>query len=76
VAKRIGVPAEGDRVAVDDAGDYRRELARERGHQGFVHEPQAFFDPPLLDEGAALLVPREPHEVGIAEPPGDLGINT
>ena len=73
VAELVGVATEGDRVAVDDPGDDRRQLARRGGDQDLVDQPQALGDPPVLDQRATLVVPREPQEVAIAEPLSDLG---
>ena len=70
--KLVHVTAERDRVAVDDAGDNRRELTRRDGHHGLVHEPHAVLGPSLPDERVALLHQRERHEVLVAEPLADL----
>ena len=73
VAQFVCVPTKGDRVAVDDAGDDRRELAGGGGDEHLVDQPQTVSDPSLLDQGTALVVPREPQQVPIAEPLGDPG---
>ena len=73
VAQLVGVPTERDCVAVDDAGDDRRQLTRVGDHKRFVDKPQALLAPPLLEQGAALIVPSEPDQVQIAEAFADLG---
>jgi hypothetical protein len=73
VAQLVDGRAERDGVAVDDAGDDRRELPCGRREQDLVRQPQALLDPPPVDQGSALLVARQPHQVGIAEALPDVG---
>jgi len=62
---------ERDRVAVDRAGDDRRQLLRGDGHHRLVHEQQAVVHPALPDERVAVLHHGERREVSIAEPLAD-----
>ena len=66
-------PAEGDGVAIDDAGHDRRQIVRRRSGQRFVHQPQAFLHPSESHQCACLIVPREPDQIRIPEPLADLG---
>ena len=65
--KLVRVAAEGDCVAVDDSGDYRRELTGGDGHHRLVNEPEAFLGLPLPNEGVTLLHDRERNEVRVAK---------
>ena len=63
----VGVAAEGDRVAEDDAAHDGRERARPGDDQELVGQTHALRDPPQHDEGARLLVTGQRSQVGIAE---------
>jgi hypothetical protein len=54
-AQLVHVATERDRVAIDDAGDDRRQLPRGDGDHGLVHQPQALLLPTLFDQGVSLL---------------------
>ena len=69
----VRVLTERDRVAVDDAGDDRRQLARRDGHHGLVHQPEALLRPALPHQGVALPHPRDRDEVRIAVALADRG---
>ena len=73
VAQLECVATEGDRVAEDDAGDHRGELAIARHHEGLVDQSQRRVGPCLPEQGPALLVVREPDQVGVPESLADLG---
>ena len=53
VAQLVRVPTERDRVAVDDPGDDRRQLAGGGRDEHLVDQPQALGDPSLLDQRAS-----------------------
>ena len=72
-AHLVRVLTELDRVAVDDAGDDRRQLARCDGHHGLVHQPEALLRPTLPHQGVALPHPRDRDEVWIAVALADRG---
>jgi hypothetical protein len=73
VPKRVRVLAERDRVAVDDPGHDRGQLARRRGHEHLVDQTQTLPHPSLLDQGPALLVPGDPDQIRVTEPLADRG---
>ena len=73
VAELVCVAAEGDRVAVDDAGDDRRQLPGSGDHQGLVDQPQSVLDSPLPEQRAALLVAGQPDQIRVAESLADRG---
>ena len=73
VADLVCVAAEGDRVAVHDAGDDRRQLARSRDHQRLVDQPQSVLDSSLPEQRTALLVAGQPDQVRVAEALADRG---
>jgi hypothetical protein len=66
------VSAKRGRVAVDDAGDDGRELARRNGDHGLVHQPQAAARPAESDERVALLHQADRDEIAIPEAFADL----
>ena len=72
-AHLVHLLTERDRVAVDDAGDDRRQLARRDGHHGLVHQPEALLGPTLPNQGVALAHPRNRDEVWIRVALADRG---
>ncbi len=72
-AHLVRVLTELDRVAVDDAGDDRRQLARRDGHHGLVHQPEALLRPTLPHQGVALPHPRHRDEVRVVVALADCG---
>ena len=72
-AQLVDVPAERNRVAIDQAGDDRRQLPGGHRHHDLVDESQAFPGPALPDECVALLLHGEGDEVSIAEALADRG---
>ena len=73
VAQLECVATEGDRIAEDDAGDHRGELAIAHHHEGLVDQSQRNVGPCLPEQGPALLVAREPDQVGVPESLADFG---
>jgi hypothetical protein len=72
-AQLVDALTEGDRVAVHDAGDNRRQLSRGDSHHGFVHKPQAVLRAPLSDQRVALLHQAHRDQVLVTEALADLG---
>jgi hypothetical protein len=60
-------PAEGDRVAVHEAGDNRRQLARDDRDHRLVEEPQPGLDAAPSYQRVTLLLRHERDQVGVAE---------
>ena len=65
--------AEGDRIAVHQAGHDRRQLARDDGHHRLVHQAQPLLHPPEPDERVTLLLDDERDEITIPEALADRG---
>jgi hypothetical protein len=66
------VSTEADGVAVQDAGDDRRQLTPGNNHQDLITEPKACLSVSLTNQGAALFVSSKPHQVRVSEPFSDL----
>jgi hypothetical protein len=62
-----------DYAAIDYTGDDGRQLPGGHRHHGLVQQPEALLDPPLIDQGAALVMYGEGEQVSIAEALADLG---
>jgi hypothetical protein len=65
--------AELDHAAVDGAGDDGRQLAGHDRHHGLVDQGKPLMHLALVDEGAALQVPREGDQVGVTGANADHG---
>jgi hypothetical protein len=62
-----------DHAAIDHTGDDGRQFPRGDRHHGFIKQPEALLDPPLLDQRVPLLVHGEREQVLITEALADLG---
>ena len=72
VAHVVNGSTEGDGVAVDDARHDRRQFVSDRSYQCFVHQAETFLDTSEPQQCSCLVMPCQPHEIGISEALPDL----
>ena len=72
-ARLVRLLAAVDQAAIDETGDDRRQLARERRDHGLVQLAEALLHPLLPDQIGALLHQGDREQIRIAETRGDLG---
>ena len=63
-----GVLAEHESVAIENAGDDRRQLLRRGRDDGLIDQAQPLLDAAHIEQRAGLVVTRQPRQVKIAEP--------